>query len=214
LFDRDPKGAAAMKWGLSKLFLLAAGVAISFGAATNNAHAVVAAVPTGAFDYDFRFGGTQPDWGIPGVSAGTTPYWGTVPAYGLMVSFTDTGTIDSNSILIGNGAGCVGSTSGGTTFCTIGPEDIWKAFKTSPTSIEFLAQDPTFFLNPGQSFFVNVFFGPDPPNPTATFSFIDSFSPIPTSAVPEPSTWAMMILGFLGIGFMTYRRRESLAVAA
>lgn len=27
------------------------------------------------------------------------------------------------------------------------------------------------------------------------------------SAVPEPSTWAMMILGFCGIGFMTYRRK-------
>ena len=28
------------------------------------------------------------------------------------------------------------------------------------------------------------------------------------SAVPEPSTWAMMILGFAGIGFMAYRRRS------
>jgi len=29
------------------------------------------------------------------------------------------------------------------------------------------------------------------------------------SAVPEPSTWAMMILGFLGVGVMAYRRRSS-----
>jgi hypothetical protein len=28
------------------------------------------------------------------------------------------------------------------------------------------------------------------------------------SAVPEPSTWAMMILGFAGIGFMSYRRKS------
>jgi PEP-CTERM motif len=35
------------------------------------------------------------------------------------------------------------------------------------------------------------------------------------SAVPEPSTWAMMILGFAGIGFMSYRRsRKSIAIAA
>jgi hypothetical protein len=27
------------------------------------------------------------------------------------------------------------------------------------------------------------------------------------AAVPEPSTWAMMILGFMGIGFLAYRRR-------
>jgi hypothetical protein len=35
-----------------------------------------------------------------------------------------------------------------------------------------------------------------------------------TSAVPEPSTWAMMILGFAGVGFMTYRRRKTSARAA
>jgi hypothetical protein len=27
------------------------------------------------------------------------------------------------------------------------------------------------------------------------------------SAVPEPGTWAMMILGFVGVGFMAYRRK-------
>jgi PEP-CTERM motif len=29
-----------------------------------------------------------------------------------------------------------------------------------------------------------------------------------TSAVPEPSTWAMMVLGFAGLGFMAYRRKN------
>jgi hypothetical protein len=29
------------------------------------------------------------------------------------------------------------------------------------------------------------------------------------SAVPEPSTWAMMILGFFGLGFMAYRKRKT-----
>jgi PEP-CTERM motif len=29
------------------------------------------------------------------------------------------------------------------------------------------------------------------------------------SAVPEPSTWAMMILGFVGVGFMAYRRKQN-----
>jgi len=32
-----------------------------------------------------------------------------------------------------------------------------------------------------------------------------------TEAVPEPSTWAMLILGFIGIGFMAYRRKDSSA---
>jgi hypothetical protein len=29
-----------------------------------------------------------------------------------------------------------------------------------------------------------------------------------TAAVPESSTWAMMILGFFGVGFMAYRRKS------
>jgi hypothetical protein len=32
--------------------------------------------------------------------------------------------------------------------------------------------------------------------------------------VPEPSTWAMMILGFAGVGFVAYRRRNAAAVVA
>jgi hypothetical protein len=31
------------------------------------------------------------------------------------------------------------------------------------------------------------------------------------AAVPEPSTWAMMMLGFAGVGYMTYRRRSQTA---
>jgi len=34
------------------------------------------------------------------------------------------------------------------------------------------------------------------------------------SAVPEPSTWAMLLLGFAGIGFMTYRRKSQLGLMA
>jgi hypothetical protein len=33
------------------------------------------------------------------------------------------------------------------------------------------------------------------------------------SAVPEPSTWAMMIVGFLGVGFLAYRAKGDLRIA-
>jgi hypothetical protein len=37
---------------------------------------------------------------------------------------------------------------------------------------------------------------------------------IQVNAVPEPSTWAMLILGFAGIGFMAYRRKSRPATIA
>lgn len=54
----------------------------------------------------------------------------------------------------------------------------------------FLSIDPAFLLdNPG-------------------FSLEFSSGIVNVSAVPEPSTWAMMILGFAGIGSMAYRRKS------
>src|ERR1700722_19461508 len=37
---------------------------------------------------------------------------------------------------------------------------------------------------------------------------------IDASAVPEPSTWAMMLLGFAGLGFFGYRRTVKARIAA
>jgi hypothetical protein len=47
------------------------------------------------------------------------------------------------------------------------------------------------------------------PTNTSGPGFPDFFSSanLSTSSVPEPSTWAMMILGFFGIGFMAYGRK-------
>jgi hypothetical protein len=36
----------------------------------------------------------------------------------------------------------------------------------------------------------------------------------PPSAVPEPSTWAMMVLGFAGLGFLGYRKTAKARLAA
>ena len=57
--------------------------------------------------------------------------------------------------------------------------------------------------------------GVDPNNPVAfvtalTFEGAGNFTGTmtPVTAVPEPATWAMMLFGFAGIGFMAYRRKS------
>jgi hypothetical protein len=49
-------------------------------------------------------------------------------------------------------------------------------------------------------------------NPVLQLS--DTLTISAVAAVPEPSTWAMMILGFAGVGFMAYRRKSKSALMA
>jgi hypothetical protein len=47
--------------------------------------------------------------------------------------------------------------------------------------------------------------GPEPPATPPAPTFNETFS-LTGAVVPEPSTWAMMLLGFVGLGFAGYRR--------
>jgi hypothetical protein len=51
-------------------------------------------------------------------------------------------------------------------------------------------------------------------DPAYTSNYSLTFSAGIANGVPEPSTWAMMILGFAGVGFMTYRRKSKPALIA
>ena len=58
------------------------------------------------------------------------------------------------------------------------------------------------------------FFNPTASEPGLSFTFTPSGETTTAgtvssevAAVPEPSTWAMMILGFFGVGYMAYRRK-------
>jgi probable HAF family extracellular repeat protein len=42
---------------------------------------------------------------------------------------------------------------------------------------------------------------------------VSVYAPAVAGGVPEPSTWAMMIVGFLGLGCLAYRRRNRVSLA-
>jgi hypothetical protein len=81
-------------------------------------------------------------------------------------------------------------------------------FANGVSSFEVLGIDPSSALNA---------FDPDAFVTELTFASAGNFTgemdPI-TAAVPEPSTWAMMLLGFAGVGFMAYRRKSKPALIA
>jgi hypothetical protein len=64
-----------------------------------------------------------------------------------------------------------------------------------PESV-YASIDPTFVLS----------------DPNYSIALSDGFGNGVTATVPEPPTWAMMILGFAGVGFMAYRRKSKPAL--
>lgn len=81
-------------------------------------------------------------------------------------------------------------------------------FLAGVSTFEVLGINPSSGLNP---------FDPNAFVTELTFAsngqFTGTMDPL-VAGVPEPSTWAMMILGFVGIGAITYRRRKSAMVTA
>ena len=50
--------------------------------------------------------------------------------------------------------------------------------------------------------------------PGGLTNLYDKLGPTTIAAVPEPSTWAMMILGLVGVAFLTLRRNKQIALEA
>jgi PEP-CTERM motif len=134
----------------------------------------------------------------------------------LIGTASGSGTLTFDSALIAGNPNAVisGPNAGVTATITFGSDtfDLTNSF----TSLDFQSGKPysleanmslsnSSSLNAGGGGFVyatlgNTQFGIGSEN----FTLEASVAP-----VPEPSTWAMMILGFCGLGFMAYRRKQN-----
>jgi hypothetical protein len=85
--------------------------------------------------------------------------------------------------------------------------------------VDILNPGEDFFFAPGVTSFSLEGISPfvDANDPKAFPTFLDftgqPASLIMTAIVPEPSTWAMMLIGFVGLGYAGYRRRGASARA-
>jgi hypothetical protein len=157
---------------------------------------------------------TDVGWGSPGVSRGLTGYNGPGSASDFEIVFGQTLTgvqamLDPAQIALGMTQGCAGQEGGGTVFCgPTGPTGAlgqWAVTAYGPNWITFTGPPGT-DMEEGQQFFVNIM-------------LLDggggaAFSGAWTGGVPEPSTWAMMLIGFAGLGFAGYRARKPSAALA
>jgi choice-of-anchor C domain-containing protein len=213
---------------LKSKFLAVAAFAVGLGLSGAHADLVI----NGSFE-----AGTDPNVGNGGLGfitltapdATSLPGWtvtgGSVDYIG---SYWQAGAGSRSLDMSGNVAGTIASQTLSTTagvlylgsFMIAGNTDGGPAVKTLGFSIDGVAQPVVTFDSTGDSR-TNMGWT------TEAFSFIgtgsdtiqfESLTATPfgpaldnvsvTAAVPEPSTWAMMILGFMGVGFMAYGRKQ------
>ena len=98
----------------------------------------------------------------------------------------------------------VSSSSGGFSFVTADLIDITGPFATTEDQATL----------PLQTFSTQVGDVTIDPGIVHSFSALGTIDLTAVGGVPELSTWAMMLLGFLGVGFLAYRRKNQMALNA
>jgi hypothetical protein len=157
--------------------------------------------------YSFSGSGTVVSSSLSGAYAApvgdTTPYLATTGTENLVFSSAYTqfglywGSIDSyNTLNFFKGGSLVGSFSGaGVASAPSGP----NGSQTSGDTNRYV----TFSFTGGDAFDTVQFVST---TPAFEVDDLTANGQSLVAGVPEPSTWAMIFLGFLGVGFMAYRR--------
>ena len=130
----------------------------------------------------------------------------------------DLETLTNNMVtLSGGGPNLLGSTWQ-SRFAAVGSNSYTFNDGTPVPALGFAAQDPpnldTFYqifaTVPGDTYTYSFNYS----NNTAGFGATPSQLVVTASSVPEPSTWAMLLLGFAGLGFASHRARRTASAIA
>lgn len=143
-------------------------------------------------------------WGTPGLGFGTATYEGSAPADAFFVSFV----VDHTGATFNQTASPSPSGYNEWTRMTVNGIAWTPVYLSATNEVDFYAPAGD-SLQAGQQYFVNVVF-----NNTNLSGANIGFSAVFATAVPEASTWAMMIVGVAGIGAsLRSSRRKSAAIA-
>jgi hypothetical protein len=162
--------------------------------------ALAVAAPASAAQYLFQFSGTNL-FGPPAQTMGSGVFTTSDVAtqVGGQTAFAITGITGTV-----NGSNIVAPTGSYGNYFTTGPAFLdgtgLRFFTAAGTDVRVFFQDTV------SQYRVNTF------SPGAT-GFVTATSSALAGAVPEPATWAMMLVGFGGLGAMLRRRRPTLATA-
>ena len=120
---------------------------------------------------------------------------------------TTTETAQATGTNFSSGEGDIFASAHSNDHITAAPLELLSStFVTDPLSSTSILGSP-FSASGGGNGAFDLF---DPVTGNATSSIQASLTNVTiSSSVPEPSTWAMMILGFCGLGFMAYRSKNS-----
>jgi hypothetical protein len=100
------------------------------------------------------------------------------------------------------------STSNAQFFVSFGSHDLFDLLNSGPTTLTHYSFEEAVPYYASYSYL--SFQGRDAGGGTYVLSNVSVIA----NAVPEPSTWAMMILGLGGVGLMAYRRKSKPALSA
>jgi len=195
-------------YGLKSLLLgLASLLATSFAPANSSpfslSYSVTSVGPNFQYNFDLKLDNNDGSW-----IAGQGFNWFIVgDANGSPSLFTEgSDFFVPASVPAGFVAAASGGGHNGPTLCFGGCGDSPGYVPTAVGDSIMFAGISATFLAPGDLLWSNLLY-------TSGATGAD-FHPAIASAVPEASTWAMMILGFAGVGFVTYRRRNQSAALA